>query len=382
MSDTSETESPAVTTEDRPGRLYRWLLSGLTLVLLSFPLLFWNESQALHQYRRSGEGVPHVHSARMDRIDPEMNGKLVHVSGLAITGETLRDPVFGVAANALKLRRRIQVYQWHEVPVRSEGADGDGEEPSRVRYTKGWSDRMIPSSTFQMPAGHRNPSAPPYPAREFVARTVTLGAYTLSRPFIDRIDRFQPMKIDGHILSRLPVDIRWDAHEEPHGIYIGDDPGAPAVGDVRVSFQVAPPATISVVARQAGNQLLPYRTDSGMIALLRAGAHTADGMLPSGRQRSALLTWGLRLGGFGLMFFGLALMLLPILRQEGNVPFLRSVGAKADPWLLAFLMAAALTFATIAAVWFVARPVLAAVLVGASVAFFIGFRMLPDRHPT
>jgi hypothetical protein len=380
MADTSDTESLALSQTERPRRLYRWVLSGLALFLAAFPLLFWNESRTLGQYRRSGEGVLEVHPVRMDRIDPDMNGKLVHVSGLAITGETLRDPVFGVAANAVKLRRRVQVYQWREKTVPVDDAAGGGDSKTAVVYDAAWSDRIIPSSEFQAAAEHPNPPAFPYADREFTAKTVTLGAYTLSQPFIEQIDRFRPLKLDREALSRLPADIRWDARRQPDGFFIGDDPEKPAVGDMRATFQAAGPLTVTVVGRQAGNLLLPYPSDKGMISLLRVGAHSVEGVFPPAREGHAALIWGLRLGGFALMFLGLALIFVPVMRDaETGGPFVRGLAAKADPWLLAFLAAAALSFAVIAAVWFVVRPILAAVLLGAAVVFLLGVRMLPEH---
>ncbi len=384
MSDISDTDSLELPQTDGPNRIYCWILPGLALFLAAFPLLFWNESKTLDQYRSLEKGMPEVHSVRMDRIDPEMDGKLVHVSGLAITGERLRDPVFGVSANAVKLRRRVQVYQWRErrVPVADENG-AEGEKETAVIYEKTWSDAMIPSSEFRAAAEHANPSAPPYATREFTAKTVTLGVFTLSRPFIEQIDRYQPMQLDRDAASRLPLDLRWNAHREPHGFFIGSNPKAPEIGDMKINFQSAGPLTLSVVGRQAGNLLLPYPTDRGVISLLRVGAHSANGMFPQARHRRALLTWGLRLGGFGLMFFGLALMLVPILRKaEAGGPFLKGVADRAGPWLLGFLMASALSFAAIASVWFAARPILAAVLVGTAVLFIIGLWMLPERSAT
>lgn len=381
MSDTSDTESLALSKTQRPRKLYRWVLSGLALFLAAFPLLLWNESRTLNQYRRSGESAPAVHPVRMDRIDPDMNGKRVHVSGLAITGETLRDPVFGVTANAVKLRRIVEVYQWREKKVPAGDEAGDGAPKTTVVYETVWSSRPIPSSTFQAAADHPNPSTFPYSDREFTAKTVTLGAYTLSQPFVEKIDRFRSLKIDREAISQLPAGLRWDAHLKPDGFFIGDDPDAPAVGDMRVRFQTAGPLTVTVVGRQAGNVLLPCHTDMGMVSLLRVGAHSVDGVFPSAQKGNAVLVWGLRLGGFTLMFLGLALTFAPIMRGADTCgPFIRRLAAKADPWMLAFLVAAALSFAVIAAVWFVVRPILAAVLVGAAIVFLLGVRMLPDRH--
>ena len=249
--------------------------------------------------------------------------------------------MFGVTANAIKMRRQVQVYR----------PDGDAKPPD-----------------------------PLYSTAEFAANRVTVGAFTLSKPFIEQIDRFRPMRLEREVLSRLPPDLRWDAHREPHGFFIGENPKTPRFGEIRVIFQAVGPLVVSVVGRQEGNLLVPFPTDKGVIALLREGAHSVDGMFPQARYRGAALIWGGRMGGFALMFAGLSLILIPLLKRRASVdPFFNGVAERADPRILAFLMASALSFATIAAVWFVVRPVLAAVLIGTAAAFIFGLWMLPER---
>ena len=76
---------------------------GLFLFLAAFPLLFWNEGRAVKTARSLDEGAAAVVSIAADRVDGSLEGKLIHISGLATTTETLADPTFGVSLAAIKL---------------------------------------------------------------------------------------------------------------------------------------------------------------------------------------------------------------------------------------------------------------------------------------
>lgn len=114
MSDDSYTEVTNQSWFSRIGGAIKGIIFGFILFIIAFPLLFWNEGRAVKTYKSLKEGSGAVISVLADQVDPNNEGKLVHLSGRASTEETLTDPVFGVSENALRLRRKVEMYQWQE----------------------------------------------------------------------------------------------------------------------------------------------------------------------------------------------------------------------------------------------------------------------------
>ena len=377
MSNDSYTEVSSQSWFGRIGNAFKGILVGLILVAVAFGLLFWNEGRAVKRYKTLKEGGGAVVSVAADRVDPGNEGKLVHLSGKAITSETLTDPAFGVASQAIKLRRVAEMYQWKEESRSEEKKKlgGGTETTTTYSYNKVWSKDLISSGGFKVSEGHQNPGQMPYQSAEQVAAVVTLGAFTLSGSLVARMDDYTPLALGSGF--SLPADLAAKGKASGDTIYLGRDQGAPQVGDMRLSFQEVRPMEISLVARQVNATFEPYQTQAGgTIELLATGTHTAEAMFQEAQKSNAILTWALRIGGLFLMFIGLQLILGPLSVLADVVPLFGSI-VGAGTGLIAALVAAVLSFCTIAVAWIVYRPLIgiSLLVVAGAVTFLAVTRM-------
>lgn len=361
---------------------------GLVLVVASMPLLWWNEGRSVDRAKALAEGLERVVAVAAGTVDTAHEGGLVHITARAVAGSPLADGVFGLSADALKLRRVVEMYQWIEEKEERTVKETGGSERTETtyRYRRDWAEGVVDSGRFRIPEGHVNPAAPPYRSAGFVAERITVGAFVLSAPFVSEIDRFQELPVTEAIVAAAPQDIRQRFRPVGGTLHSGD-PAAPQVGDLRVGFRAVGLQDISVVGRQSGDLIEPYPTRTGEIALLQMGRAGADAMFADARDENALLTWGLRLAGFVLMWLGLALILGPFKILADVLPILGSLvgaGVAAVTGLVAF----GVSFVTIGVAWLAYRPLvgggllLVAAIAAAGVIYLVRTRRKAAAVPS
>ena len=357
MSD-SFTEVSSQSWFGRIGGAFKGIVFGFFLFIVAFPLLFWNEGRAVRTYKTLKEGAHAVISVAADRVDPGNAGKLVHLTGTATTPEVLADPVFGVSANALKLKRVVEVYQWEETKKTEtrKTLGGGTESVTTYSYAQTWSTRPVNSAEFKEPAGHENARTLAYDNFDVAAGSVTLGAFRLSSSLLGQINNFAALPVAANV--RLPDALKDQVKPTGTGFYVGKAPQTPAIGDLRIQFMAIAPEVISVVSKQVADSFEPYSAKTGKtVELLETGVHSADEMFRTAQTHNQVLTWILRGVGFLLMLIGLAAIVNPLAVLVDIVPFLGSV-VEAGVFFIAFCGAAVLSLLTIAVAWIVYRPLL------------------------
>lgn len=336
------------------------VLFGLILFVVSFPLLFWNEGRAVRTSKGLTEGQGAVVSVPMDAVDASKEGKLVHVSGAVKTDAPVADDKLGVQASAVKLIRNVEMFQWkeHEKSESRKKLGGGTETVKTWEYKQEWAPGRIDSSEFKHAEGHENPPAPAFETKTFVANKVTVGAFTMSPEQIGQLTNAASLPVDAAAADKLPADVHDKLKVNDGKFYQGDDPATPKVGDVRISFQVVNPSTVSLIGVQTGQTFTSYQTKTGTaILLVEEGTLTAPQMFTMAQDRNTVMTWVIRAGGFFMMFIGLIMIFRPIVVFADVIPLVGTM-LGAGIGLFAFLGAAVLSFITIAIAWIVYRPVI------------------------
>lgn len=296
------------------------LLLPIFLSLLGFLWLIEDMAVSGQQSLEEGEGS--FVSMPAEEVDKANEGKLLHVTGMAKSNETLVDPRFKTvsASNSLRLERRVQMYQWSEtrrkkrVPDGS-NADGMTEYKTVVYYTHKeiWSSKLIDSSTFHRSGRElENPKSMPVEGLVIYADAPRLGAYGVTESLIDKMGNEQTIvpkdtvglegarildtNGEGFALARV-----MDGTLEP-GLYHGSSPfygikaSAPAkIGDLRISFHAQMPHEATIIAQQTGDTLTAFTASNGeTLELVENGRVKAEKMFGNARVFQSSMTWFFR----------------------------------------------------------------------------------------
>lgn len=360
------------------------VLFGLVMVVLAFPILFVNEGCAVKVARGLGEGRGQVVTGASGQVNPQLEGKLVHMTGVASSKKGVSDAVLGISApGAIRLERLVEMYQWIEkTETKKEKKLGGSEETIKTTtYVKEWSSSEVSSQDFKIKEkdGERVENPPmPMKGGSVVANDVMLGAHTLTDGLVSQLTGGTPVVIDQAAISALPESIRGSARLHDGGIFVGD-PAKPRVGDLRIKLLKTDASDVSVVAKQTGNALGPWQTSQGTtIALLDKGTLTADQMFSSAESANETRTWIVRLLGFLCMFIGFGMIFKPLSVVADVVPFIGSVVGMGTG-IVAFALSAPLSLVTIAVAWIVYRPLLGVILLVVGIGVFVGIFMMARK---
>ncbi|PAY21560.1 hypothetical protein CKO51_00375 [Rhodopirellula sp. SM50] len=149
----------------------------------------------------------------------------------------------------------------------------------------------------------------------------------------------------------------------------------PQIGDVRLWFTATPVQTVSLLSQQTGESFQPFETHyDTTINVLKVGVLSAAEMIAQEEAANRILTWLLRAGGSMMMFFGLMLLLRPLVVLSDVLPLAGSLVGFGTA-IVAGLLTIAGAMTVIGIAWVFYRPVLGiSLLVVAVAAVYLIFR--------
>lgn len=383
-----------VSSQSNPGFLERLsetaggTVVGIGLFFLSFYVLFTNEGRALQTTSSLNEGLSQVVSLEpFSSLDLQNNNRLVHLSAQLRTAQPLHDPNYRVVVQAVKLKRQVEMYQWVEYQESKDYQEnGETKTETTYNYNTEWKSELVNSRNFDKEIGHQNPSAMAVESVTVVAPEVRVGPFSLSKGLVEQINNFQTLSLRDFSAFNLDPFLSIDDDY----FYHTQNPRRPEVGDVRVRFSFAglsaetspfgPAQTVSVVAKQNGDQLQAFKTKSGdTLEILYLEELSAQEVFEKEHQYNSMKTWGLRAAGWLLMFLSIQLTMRIIHTLVDWVPLLRdlvSVGLK----IFALCVSCSLSLLTIGVGWLFYRPLVAAALGAlALVPVFLARSRLPSK---
>ena len=351
----------------RLGDSLKGIVVGLVLFLCAIFLLVWNEGRAVESARALEEGAASVISLASDRREAANEGRLVHVSGPTQSETALVDSDFGLSVRGLKLVRTVEMFQWKE-ERRSETVKklGGGEETvTRYVYSREWSERAVESSRFHEAANHRNPPMPAFGSRAIYARDARVGAFGFGQQAVTQISGAEPVAASAETLVRARALLGPQARLDQTRIYVGD-PDFVRIGDLRIGFDMVPHQDVSVIGRQTGGAITPYRARNGQEILLAAnGILSADVMFQRSLDENQIITWLLRAVGALVLFISLRLMVAVLSVLADVIPVFGDL-VSAGTGLLCLAATFAIAPLVIAIAWLAYRPLTSAIVLGVS----------------
>lgn len=382
--------------------------TGFLLIFAATALLWWNEGRAVKTSKmlKEAQGTT-VHVEDVSKVDPSLNGKLIHATAFTRTTDSLSDETFRIGAVAVRLDRNVQYYQWVESQEThtEDKLGGSQEQVKTYTYSREWVGRPVNSREFKDTAYQdRNFVIKQLEDKDYIAENVTFGAYRLPENLIRSISGEVPVELgfSEEQLTRWNQEVKmaFESRQAPQEkkaesedtaaktdslagpdvkyvhvngnvLYFGKDPGNPQIGDMSISFTKVLPGEYSVIAEVNGNNLQSYVAKNGKtLSMLTSGAVSMEQMYQTRQKSNSILTWILRIVGLLLVvggfkgIFGIITTLLKVLPALSDVVGL-GVG------LVCKVLGLVWSLLVIAIAWLAYRPVIAGILLAAIIALVV-----------
>ena len=322
---------------------------GVFLLLFTILGLYLNESAALLSHLAQEFAKNNYIEASADIINADKEGKLVLIHGNAATTNILNDDVFNSKVdNSLSLKRKVEMYQWEETKHKHSHTVGSGKN-KHTRYTysysydKRWREYIINSDHFHNKRDYENPNVMYHQSSTFYPKNVTLGEFKVNSTDLKDLGPAKSINIDettvnlpdsaiilnNKIYYNIYTEAKYRKLKTQKTQEIKNDNASntvdsagnmlldesfdnepvviekpkydeeyPHIGDVRISFTKHPVCEVTVLAKQSGDELVPYKTDYGEIYEIRYGDVAFDQIYKEKAKGTTIILWVVRIFAF------------------------------------------------------------------------------------
>ena len=349
------------------------LLGGLFLLVIGIGILWSNEGRTVKTQGAINEATKAYIQVKSDKVDSKNDGKLVATKGKVTVSEdtNLKDSKFGIAVNAIKMKRTVEMYQWKE------SCETDDNDKKTCTYEKVWDASLLDSSEYTE-SGHSNPTSKPYDDESYVADTVKLGAFTLPEELVKQLS-YDKKKNNDELTAEYNNSIEGLIVSEKYLTNVKED--TPQIGDVRISFDYTTSKSASVLAVQTDDTFEAFTSKKGKdIYTIVEGNKTGAQILESKKEANKTIKWFLRVVGTLLVIGGFKAMFDLVTSILSKVPVLGNI-ANGAASIVSTILGLGLSLIIIAIAWFRFRPILSIVLVAVVIALVVFLKMyLPKKE--
>ncbi len=319
-----------------------------------------------------------VEVADTTKLDPSLEGKLVHMTG-RVTSGGVTDDVLGVHADdAFVLERKVSYYQI--VETKETKKDADGHKEVRSSYSRKWVGGVADSARFYSYSARSKAKAPICVIKSgtIVDEKACLGAYVLPADLSERLPKsdFVPkIKTKGELRAvqeRIGCDPEM-FHYTDKGFYLGDDVSGADLGDVRIRYRFAPAGDVSVLAVVRNGSFVPYRiskTESINMYQIVPGVVPLEEMVGEVDSDVGAMAWILRIAGFIIMAFGF-IFLIETVAEKTPLRYLISPLKEEKTLSDSVRLAAGLALLIAGVFWTMAQPVKGGILLALALGIFV-----------
>ncbi|XP_022827614.1 transmembrane protein 43 homolog isoform X1 [Spodoptera litura] len=362
-----------------------WLTTLLSLILFAGVTYFllWTECQTIQINLMLEELVSAAETIDVHTGDEaaRYEGKVVHIVGPLRILEPISEPDYNIQVQAVKLRKRVQMYQWIEESTDQDNFISEPADESRKTYWyhKDWRDYVVDSSLFYIRPGHINPAIMPMSSETHIADNVKIGWAYLGIDVKRKVTDYYEIWSDSR-------PERSDIKLHSGFYYHGESALEHQIGDLRIHFSYAgrEDDIYTAVGQVEGGTLQAYSPTrfptADPICLLRKGSYTLNHLFELEKRDANIHTWQYRLFGF-VQVLASAMTLHP----DWVTIFLQSTWVSSNfrrcsRFWINFVLSCSYTLFIIALPWLIHKPAFGAIVLGCSMLPLLHYSTLMTRR--